>query len=175
MKSLAVRLPTMTLEETAAVASATTSLIASCFRPSGRKSVVGEVTEPVANRVRHYIANNLHQPLTVAEICKHFGLSRSLLYRMFARHGGVASFVRNQKLSRAFTMLMSPNHRHRRVAEIGFDAGYQNDATFSRAFRDAFGVSPSDVRAVTGSMEDRAMPSDLDMAYRTWLTHLRRV
>ncbi|TAK99140.1 MAG: helix-turn-helix domain-containing protein [Rhodospirillaceae bacterium] len=177
MKSLAVRLPNMTMEEASAAAAGSITLIAACFRPSMavfNQTAGATSTETQREQIRHYIDNNLHQPLTIKDICKAFGVSRPSLYRMFAPYGGVARYVRDQKLSRAFTRLMNPLERHRRIAEIGFEAGYQSEAPFSRAFRMAFGLSPKDVRVIASTEKDFYAKSPINAAYRQWLTHLRR-
>lgn len=179
MKSLAVRLPTMTLEESAAAATGSIALIGACFRPQVASFGPAAIDHPdaLAERVRHYIAAHLDQDLSVEAICRQFPVSRPTLYRLFAPHGGVVRYVRNQRLSRAFTALMNPNQRDRRISEIGFEAGYQAEAPFSRAFRAAFGLSPREVRAIATSAQrpDASAAAEANHgAYRVWLKHLRR-
>ena len=110
------------------------------------------VTAPAVNRaklaaVRAFIEHQLADPALDAEtICRRMGLSRSTLYRLFEPLGGVAAHIRRRRLNQCLRDLVSPRHRARRISEIAFAWGFTNEASFSRAFRDAFGLTPSDAR-----------------------------
>lgn len=175
MRSLVARLPAMTRDESAAAASATAAMVAACFRPAS--AVAGRsaqnIAEPLGERIRRYFADHLDEAPKVQEICTHFGISRASLYRLFEDQGGVAAFIRNRKLSRAFTRLMSPNQRGLRIAEIALEAGYENEAHFSRAFRQAFDLTPSQVRGIADL--DHADQEPVTRVISAWLAHMRRV
>ena len=84
-------------------------------------------------------------------------LSRFHFHRVFSAMTGetVADAVRRIRLGRAAQALrrgLAP------VAQIGRDHGYPNAGSFSRAFRAAFGVTPSQFRA---QPEDHALPAYL--------------
>jgi AraC-like DNA-binding protein len=172
MRSLAARLPLMATDEATAAATATTAMIAACFRPSRASFAHAQpaLLEALGHRIRTYIEQNLRGgPIAVDGLCRTFSLSRASLYRIFVPFGGVAAYVRNQRLSHAFTSLMTPVNNHRRIGEIAFDWGFRGEAHFSRAFREAFGLTPSEARATTPDQADR-----VNVAYRDWVARLRR-
>ena len=53
----------------------------------------------------------------------------------------------DQVLRHVTTPLANPAFAHRHIYDIAYDCGFTNEAHFSRVFRRAFGVSPSDARA----------------------------
>lgn len=85
--------------------------------------------------------------LDVERICRLTGVSRSALYRMFERDGGVASFIRDARLRLVLADLQDPALAHLQIARIAERRGLHNAPSFSRAFRRAFGCSPSQARA----------------------------
>jgi AraC-like DNA-binding protein len=174
MRSLAERLPDMTTDEATAAAAASTAVIAACFRPSqaGFAAAQPALLESLRRRIRAHIGENLRAGAITAEaLCASFALSRATLYRMFEPFGGVAAYVRNQRLSRAFTSLMNPLDTERRIGEIAFEWGFSSEAYFSRAFRRAFGLSPSEARAAALAEP----PADrINDTFRDWVVRLRR-
>lgn len=152
LQSLHNRLPTVTVPEAPAVVQATTQMLAACLRPS-RHSLAqarAELQGVTLERIQRHIAQNLAAPLSPDALCQHFGISRSLLYRLFESLGGVAHYVQQRRLLRAFHALASPANRRLRVAEVATRSGFASEAHFSRTFRAAFGLTPRDVRAMAG-------------------------
>lgn len=99
--------------------------------------------------IKRHIADHLDDPdLTAGTLCRRFGVSRAALYRLFEPDGGLARFVQQRRLHRAFAMLTSSAYRHWRVSDIGGRCGYSSDATFIRAFQKLFETTPGEVRAV---------------------------
>ena len=79
-------------------------------------------------------------------IAKRFGLSRAALYRLFEPAGGVAGYIRKQRLDRAFQEITGGELSNRRISQIGHRFGFRNIHAFNRAFRKEYGMSPSDAR-----------------------------
>lgn len=150
LNSLHRRLPSVTLTEAPAVVQATSHMLAACLRPSRRSQEQArvEVLGVTLERIQQYIAQHLAAPLGPDVLCRAFGISRSLLYRLFEPLGGVAHYVQQRRLMRAFHALANPTNRRLRVAEIATRTGFTSEAHFSRAFRVAFGLTPSEVRAM---------------------------
>jgi AraC-like DNA-binding protein len=99
-------------------------------------------------RVQTYIRENLTAPdLTPAAIAQALGLSRSTLYRLFEQHGGVGNYVREQRLRWALKQLLSTHGTGLNISRIAYGAGFNSLSHFTRAFRDRFACTPSDVRA----------------------------
>ncbi|MBL1269842.1 MAG: helix-turn-helix domain-containing protein [Halomonas sp.] len=50
------------------------------------------------------------------------------------------------RLERVFKCLNSPAQDHKKVADIVYDAGFNNSSWFYRAFKRRFGLTPGEVR-----------------------------
>jgi AraC-like DNA-binding protein len=152
-------------------------MIAACFHTTAetlaraRTSIEATTLE----RIRRHIAASLGSPgLHPDALCSLFRISRTQLYRLFEPLGGVAAYIQEQRLARAYAQLSDATHGHRRIYDIAFDLGFSSEAHFSRIFRRAFGLSPSEVRARTRDVP----PGDDDGAtasggYEEWVRRLR--
>ncbi|MHB0771835.1 helix-turn-helix domain-containing protein [Bradyrhizobium sp. 5.13L] len=112
--------------------------------------------------IKRRIANNLEtEALTSEELCRHFHISRATLYRLFEAEGGLAQYVREQRLNLAFRRLISPSAQDGRLIELAVDMRFSSDSTFIRAFRRKFGLPPGELRALaeTWLRETGAVPA----------------
>lgn len=118
----------------------------------------------VRARARRHIAAQPMGSLNVDAICDALGTTRATLYRAFAPDGGVLAYDRKRRLVALHQAITDPAER-RPLATLGYDFGFPDKSHLSRAFRDAFGYSPSQLRddpsthrrraAVAGSVQDR--------------------
>ncbi|WP_174280391.1 helix-turn-helix domain-containing protein [Sphingomonas bacterium] len=83
--------------------------------------------------------------LTVANLCRWTGMSRSSLYRLFDADGGVQAYIRDQRLARVAEELRVATAG--RVADIAERWGFCDAAYLARVFREVHGVTPSAYRA----------------------------
>lgn len=98
--------------------------------------------------MREYIAANLDDfDLGPESLIAAFHYSRSSVYRLFEPEGGVASYIRDQRLLRCFEDLTRPTKLPRRVSDVAVRWGFDNPSHFNRLFKERFGVPPSEVRA----------------------------
>ena len=98
-------------------------------------------------RVRQAVRRNLRSPLLGPDkLCREAGTSRSQLYRVLEHVGGVARYIKRCRLAESFALLsdVSNSQAINKVAEL---LCFSDASTFSRAFRQEFGVSPGDVRS----------------------------
>ena len=102
----------------------------------------------LAVSVREYIDANLCDPLlSPASIAAAHFISTRHLHNVFHESGTtVASFIRSQRLDGARRDLRDPLHAGKSVGTVAARWGFLDAAHFSRTFRDAFGVPPSDWR-----------------------------
>jgi AraC-like DNA-binding protein len=97
--------------------------------------------------IKRYIAHNLQtDALTTEELCQRFRISRATLYRLFEADGGLAHYVREQRLDLAFRQMISPSAEDRRLIDLAVDLRFSSDSTFIRAFRRKFGLTPGELR-----------------------------
>ncbi len=170
LETLVAALPYMPPDSAPDVARATCSLVAACLAPSRAAAVRARVPLALARlaEIRRYIDRHLESPeLSPEALCKALGLSRSTLYATCEPVGGVAALIQRRRLERIHSILADPNER-RRISEIAYQYGFVSKAHFSRAFRNAFGYSPREVRDGVPAEEARRA----GQAYETWLRDL---
>ena len=99
-------------------------------------------------RVQHHIEAHLADPrLGPQEIAAAHFISTRTLHQLFADAGHtVGAWVRERRLERCRRDLLDPLHAHVPVGAIGARWGLVDAAHSSRAFRAAFGASPSQYR-----------------------------
>ena len=178
MRSLIVRADAIAAADAPFVARATTGMIAACFHTTAETLARARTPIEAATleRIQRHIAAALGSPdLDPEAICNLVRISRTRLYRLFEPLGGVAAYIQEQRLARAYGELSDPARVHRRIYDIAFDCGFSSEAHFSRVFRRAFGRSPSEARA----MAHRASPAGpapgapADAGYEEWVRRLR--
>jgi AraC-like DNA-binding protein len=175
MVSLYRHLPEMSEAEANVAAEGTVALVAACLAPSARR--IGEAREAIdrtiLDRARRHIEARLDDPgLTPASVCVAAGTSRSSLYGLFRRWGGVARYIQERRLRRIHAALRDPGER-RGISQLAYAYGFTSAAHFSRAFRGLFGCAPRDVRDAALA---RPLPDPRDLpaaAVEDWLTRLQ--
>ncbi|MFI5906884.1 helix-turn-helix domain-containing protein [Dactylosporangium sp. NPDC051541] len=91
--------------------------------------------------------------LSPAATAHRLGVSVRFVHALFANAGGggneqasYTSTVRRLRLEKAARDLRDPTLSHLRVIDIATEAGFLNVASFHRAFRQAYGTTPTQVR-----------------------------
>ena len=146
------------------VVEATRSLVAACLAPTRDRlaQAQGPIDATLLGRARRLIDGKLASPdLTSEMLCAELGVSRSRLYRLFEPLGGIASYIRRQRLLRIRAAL-SDSMDGRSISRIAGQWGFVDASAFSRAFRHEFGISPKEARnigwASDGFAIDRESP-----------------
>jgi AraC-like DNA-binding protein len=88
-----------------------------------------------------WIAENVSEPFTVADVARSAGLHPNYAMTVFKKAVGVtiAAHVKRQRLNAAQALLLSTD---RDIAEIAFDCGFGSLSRFYEAFRREFRVAP---------------------------------
>lgn len=96
---------------------------------------------PCVRRAMDYMAVNLSQPLTVAEIAEATGVERHLLSKTFVRETGmtVKQYLAKRRCEIAAELLQN---RGTSVQEVAAYVGYPDNNYFSKVFKANQGVSP---------------------------------
>jgi len=142
-------LPFMKPSDMPRLAAALRNMVAACIAPSAERLIQArsEIEGGLLERVRRTIQAHLQSPqLQPAMLCRILGISRSQLYRLFERTGGVVRYIQRQRLLRICELLSDPASQ-RTIAAISADFCFEDASTFSRAFRQEFGYCASDVRS----------------------------
>jgi AraC-like DNA-binding protein len=109
---------------------------------------------------------NLH----AGRLCSLADISRSNLYRMFEPYGGVVHYIQRLRLRRAHDLLADPTCT-RKINLIANDYCFSDLSSFSRAFRQEFGYSPSELRKQVerdGNMHGNNLPLRQASAVSGW-------
>ena len=125
--------------------------------------------------IRRHIDRNLaHSALDADVVAKTFGLSRASLYRLFEPVGGVAKYIRRERLRRAYQEVIAPDLSNQRIGQVAYRMGFKNVSAFNRIFQKAYGVSPSEARQ-KASMDQSVLLHTGDARNETlasWLAQL---
>jgi AraC-like DNA-binding protein len=129
--------------------------------------------------IRRFIDRNLTLPQLDADgLARQFGLSRSTLYRLFEPVGGIAGYIRRQRLYRAYQEVVATETSNARIGQIGYRLGFGNVSAFSRTFRARFGMSPREARkaALAGARAPplKSEPAREGASLAGWLAELGR-
>lgn len=101
----------------------------------------------LVQRARAIIANKPEQPHTLQSLSRSLGLNRTLLAEGFHAEFGetVFAFLQRERLQRAWTLLENSSER---VAWVAAQVGYRDAASFTRAFKAHYGITPRHVGRV---------------------------
>ncbi len=94
------------------------------------------------NKVIDFIEANLSEDIKLQDLADVACFSQFHFHRIFAMLMGETpkDFLRRIRIERAALMLKATNYN---MADIAFKCGFSSQATFSRAFKEYFDVSPS--------------------------------
>lgn len=140
------------------------------------------VDRNVLLEIKQYIDANLTNPKLNADLISlGLGLSRSSLYRLSEPLGGLQNFIRNRRLRRVFQILASQGNDIKSISALAYSQGFQSEDTFRRAFKNAFGMSPAEVKQqgmnaygeyyTAVEKDEEAMPLG-DRLYKKWVSDL---
>ena len=92
-----------------------------------------------------YIEANFQKDISVEDIADASGLNRSYFGRLFKEVFGQTpqQFLIHYRMTKAAELLKASRIS---IAKIGSSVGYENQLHFSRAFKNSFGISPSEYR-----------------------------
>jgi len=92
-------------------------------------------------RIREYILAHLQSPITASDIAKAAGYSQFHAARLFKDETGISPFeyIRQKRLIMAAQQLRNGNPK---VLDVAMDYVFDSHAGFTRAFANAFGITP---------------------------------
>ena len=104
--------------------------------------VRGGLAPRVLKRIQAFIADNLSQPLTLADLAAEAALSDYHFARMFRQTTGQSphQYVMQQRMDKARQLLRKTQLS---LTDIAYDCGFSSLSHFSNRFRVCCGVSPS--------------------------------
>jgi AraC family transcriptional regulator len=96
-------------------------------------------------RIKELVRAKMEDDLSLDEMAESVGLSTAHFARMFRKSTGETphQFVLRQRLERAKAMLRAPDAR---ILDVAVACGFKTQQHFAQAFRDVWGVSPTEYR-----------------------------
>ena len=109
--------------------------------PEERRSYYDEATEMIQN-------SYWKQELTVGQLAKSLNVERSYLYRLFMEHCGISpqQYIADVRMERACELLSAGELS---IQAVACSVGYKDALYFSKLFRKAKGITPSNYRKNT--------------------------
>lgn len=122
-------------------------------------------------RIKKFIEERITDPaLSIDLILAEFSLTRSSLYRSFPKsEGGIMTYIRERRLKYAYRRLAFPGKHKPTVSQVAFEAGFESESSFTRAFKGYFQALPSEVMKGPTSFEW----SEVDEPERKWESWFR--
>ena len=113
--------------------------------------------DELITQVLVYIESNLEEKLTLDAIANHFHMSKFYFHRIFAACTGKSlnSYVSMRRLNAAVGLIKQSNLS---LTNIAYQLNFSSQAAFTRAFRQAFGVSPRALANGTVQIEVTGVP-----------------
>jgi AraC-like DNA-binding protein len=127
------------------------TLLSDCLDDTTR--VQGAVQRSLMLRIKDYIDQRLCDPaLGPAEIAAAVNISTRYLHKLFeAEHHTVALYIKGLRLDRARRDLLDPRLAGRPISAIAYACGFGDLSGFNRAFKQAYAVSPRELRSAPAS------------------------
>lgn len=116
---------------------------------------------PIVQDIISYIGSNLDRELTTRKLASLIGLSASRTGYLFKIETGmsIGRFVKQQRLEKARELLETTSLS---VKEIQVMVGVTDRSHFARAFKNAYGVTPSKRRTQAGFSGPRSEATEND-------------
>ncbi|WP_240805471.1 helix-turn-helix domain-containing protein [Streptomyces sp. A1547] len=151
MKSLAAHAADCGPAELARLGTVAHDLVGACL--AGQLGVQDELspearTRALLERIEVFVDHNLGDPeLTPSAVAARHGISLRRLQQLFRDRGEtVAAGIRRRRLERCRADLANPGLFGSPVHTVARRWGFTNASVFSRAFREAYGTSPTEFR-----------------------------
>ena len=102
-------------------------------------------TQHHIREITNYIDTYYHQHITVEEIASHFHFSRKYMRNLFVRKIGLSpkQYLQKVRMEKAAFLLRETIYE---IGTIAVSTGHSDIFAFSKAFRNYFGISPSEYR-----------------------------
>ena len=119
-------------------------------RVDGNDAVRSSVQRSLVLRIKDYIDRRLADPeLGPVEVAAAVNISTRYLHKLFETEPRpVSSYVRDLRLERCRRDLLDPRLADRSISTIAFRWGFGDLSGFNRSFKEAFGITPSDMRGL---------------------------
>lgn len=111
----------------------------------------GTSNAEIIRRVHDYLVEHLAERITIADLSRQFLINPTTLKAMFKSEYGnsVAAHIKEHRMEKAAKLLAETQNS---VAQIAKEVGFESQSRFSDAFKETYGVLPTEYRKL---QEDR--------------------
>jgi len=125
--------------------------------------------------MEQFLLSRLQGNIGLEDLCRQFHVSRATIYRLFEPHGGVNAYLGRMRMERAYADLRRADPSRTRVAEIATSWRFYEASSFSRKFRQQFGLPPSEVMGKDIATEEPRVAElirgvEAFSSYTSWLS-----
>lgn len=98
-------------------------------------------------KAQQYVQCNLDKQLSMDELSEYVGISKYHFHRIFCAMTGesIKQFSKRVRLEYTAVSLISTE---KPIIDVAFESGYETHESFTRAFKNHFGVAPKDFRSM---------------------------
>lgn len=124
-------------------------------------------------QINNYVRANYNRSISLAELADQLYLSESYLSRFFKKNYGTnfSAYVTKIRLYYALSDLLYTEHP---ITRIAFDNGFSNATVFNKAFKAAYGETPSEFRKKTNENKANNKLSETEKAVNDRLEEFLR-
>lgn len=95
--------------------------------------------------------------LSIDQVALRQGISPQYIRALFhSEETTFADYVTGLRLKQTYRLLCNPLYTNRSISTLAFDMGFSNLSWFNRAFKQRFGLTPSEVRNLSRRSEDQS-------------------
>jgi AraC-like DNA-binding protein len=181
LRTLFAKAPALGSADGRAAANGTAALVAAFAGASdnGRDAIVRNESARSLHAFRRLIERNVQNfELGPEFLCRQLGVSRATLYRAFEPMGGVSNYILQRRLTNAYRLIADQALANQRIGAIASRCGFSNISVFSRAFSQAYGIPPSELRNALKQADNSGIESSGESGFGTmsrWLLGLNAV
>ena len=109
-----------------------------------RQKVIDKKQQEQLDKLTHLVVTNMQNPhFSVDNLCLELGMNRTKLYSFVkqATELTLANYIRKIRLDKAAELLKTTD---KLISEVCYEVGIDSPSYFTRAFKEQFGVSPSE-------------------------------
>lgn len=135
------------------------------FRKKDVIRLRGNEDENRLNKIMSYINDNYYNPITLEELAKQTYFSAAYLSKYIKKKTGknFMNVVTEVRLTHALADMM---HTSKTFMKIALDSGFPNTVAFNKAFKKAYGMTPSEYRKkmLAGQTDTEPKEEDIDLS-----------
>lgn len=106
---------------------------------------ISEKTNINLSKIKQYIADNLHNNITVNDVAKFAMINPKYFSYYFKKHTGMdfSNYIKNARMEKACELLI---HSDLKVSAIAEQVGYRITSPFFKYFSEKYGMTPTEYR-----------------------------